>query len=434
MSDTLHRSKYSSRDDEATPRNLPYHTPIVEDENDALAKEAGSVVSSVASEEPTNRGDPDQYPILLPVDEHIHNPERRFIIIPNTSDSSSDVSSTEKKSSERRGPAERAAEPDPEPPFYEANTCRKYESPPAREDKTGKKDTRPEAEHRRSRPGDLPPIITDSGIERRSFDSRREKSTRTDSRGDNYYSPRLSSASSRTPRERLSTPEVIEHATNGRDRSYYRGGSSPDRHGRGNGRRYKEKEYKSANSSSPTLQKQRTSELPGYTRRGSKENHDSSRQHVHRSSFKSDRQVPASIPSQSDRDSSSQYSSTSRDTRVPPQYSDTFSSSEDEPRPQADSRRRRPGAPTGKADYLTTPVESGGAGRRKSRGQSSLPSPRLSQNSLSDPYSSSSSSRSATFPREPVPVRGDDRAVTWARRARFGCDFACVQLAAVTAN
>ncbi|KAH8167512.1 hypothetical protein CIB48_g707 [Xylaria polymorpha] len=404
---------------------MPYHIglrkpppPIVEDENDALAKEAGSVVSSVPSEEPTNRGDPDQLPILLPVDEHQHNPERRFIIIPNAADLSSDASGTEKKSSRYRRSAERTAEPDTEPPFYEANTGRKYESPPDREEKASRKETRPETEHRRSRPGDLPPIITDGGSEGRSYDSRRAKSTtRTENPGEDYFSPRLSSASSRPPRDRLLSPEVIEHATNGRDRPYYRGGSSPDPQSRDrsahpsdqynrnfrNDRKYKESERKSAHPSSPTLQKRRTSELPKYTRRGSKESQEPSRQYNDRPSSKSGRKVPSSTRS-SDRDSGSQQSSSSRDARGPPQYSDTFYSSEDESRVRADSRRRRP-MPVGKPEFLAAPAESRGTDRRKSRGQASLPSPRLSQSSLS----SSSSSRSATFPREPVPSRPEDR-------------------------
>ncbi|KAI0972665.1 hypothetical protein F4678DRAFT_428971 [Xylaria arbuscula] len=46
--------------------------PSVKDENDMLAKEAGPVVSSVLFEEPPNRSDPDQYLILLPVNEKVH--------------------------------------------------------------------------------------------------------------------------------------------------------------------------------------------------------------------------------------------------------------------------------------------------------------------------------------------------------------------------
>ncbi|KAI3335073.1 hypothetical protein F4824DRAFT_465762 [Ustulina deusta] len=423
VSGTPPGSSYSFQGDQPVSRKGPYHVgprkpppPSVENENDALAKEAGSVVSSVPSEEPTNRGDPDQYPILLPMDEHVyqHNPERRFVLVSNPSDGSSDVSGSEKKSSQRCRSAERPAEPDPEPDFYEANTCRKYVLPSFREDKTSRKETRPEGEQRRSRPGDLPPIITDGVSEGRSQGTRRAKpTTRADSRGEDYFSPRTSSASSRAPRERVSTPEVIEHATNGRDQQYYRGGSSPETQSRNrsthpsdqynrkvaNDRTYKERESKSAHSSSPTVQRRRTSELPRYARHDSREDRESSRQFVDRLSSKSDRKVQSSTHSQSDRDSSSQHSP----TRVPPHQNNTFYSSEDESLPRADSHRRRSAMPAGKPEYLSTPVEARASGRRKSRGQSPLPSPRLSQTSLSDPYSSSSSSRSSTFPRESMP-------------------------------
>ncbi|KAI0434551.1 hypothetical protein F5Y09DRAFT_295817 [Xylaria sp. FL1042] len=435
ISDSPRGSSYSFPGDQAIPRKLPYHLgsrkpppPSVEDENDALAKEAGSVVSSVPSEEPPNRGDPDQYPILLPVDEQVykHNPERRFVLVSNPSDGSSDVSASEKTPGQRRRsverpaerPAERQAERpvelDPEPDFYEANTCRKYVLPSSREDKTSRKETRPEGEHRRSRPGDLPPIITDSVSEGRSHDTRRAKPTsKDDSRGEDYFSPRVS-ASSRAARERLLTPEVIEHATNGRDRSYYRGGSSPEAQSRNrsahpvdqysrnlaNDRKYKEREPKSAHSSSPTVQKRRTSELPRHARRDSREGYESSRQFANRPSSKTDRKILASTHSQSDQDSSSQHSSTHL-----PHQNDTFYSSEDESSPRTDSRRKRAAMPAGKTEYLSAPVASRASGRRKSRGQSPVPSPQTSQTSFSDPYSSSSSSRSSTFPREPVHSR-----------------------------
>lgn len=383
-------------------------------------------MSSVPSEEPPNRGDPDQYPILLPVDEHVHehNPERRFVLVSNSSDLSSDASGSEEKSTWRRRSAERRAEPDPEPASYEANTGRKYGSPPDREDKTSGKETRPETDFRRNRPGDLPPIITDSGNGGRSHDARRARSTATDGRGEDYFSPRLSSASSRVPRERLLTPEVIEHSTNGRDRPYYRGGSSPgpqshdrstrpsDQHNQNpaNDRKFKERTSKSAHSYSPALHKRRTSEVPNYTRRGSKESYESSRQVVDGPSSKSSRKGPSSTNSQSGLDSDSQHSSTTRDTMAPPSYNETFYSSEDEARLRLNARGERPDMPTGKTEYLSTPVESWSVGRQKSGGQSPLRSPQLPQNSLSDPYSSSASSRSATFPRESIPSRDDDYA------------------------
>ncbi|KAI0810530.1 hypothetical protein GGR55DRAFT_678492 [Xylaria sp. FL0064] len=427
ISDSPRGSSYSFQGDQAVPRKLPYHLsprkpppPSVEDENDALAKEAGSVVSSPPSEEPPNRGDPDQYPILLPVDEQVykHNPERRFVLVSNPSDGSSDVSASEKTSGQRRRSAERSVERsaklDPEPDFYEANTCRKCVGP-SREDKPSRKETRSEGDHRRSRPGDLPPIITDSVSDSRSHDTRRSKPTsRDDSRGEDYFSPRVSSASSRAPRERLLTPEVIEHATNGRDRSYYRGGSSPETQSRNrsahpsdqysrnlaNDRKYKEKESKSAHSSSPTVQRRRTSELPRYARRDSREGYEASQQFVNRPSSKTDRQIVPSTHSQSDQDSSSQHSS-----KRGRYQNDTFYSSEDDSSPRTDTGRRRTAMPAKKTEYLSTAVDSRDPGRRKSRGQSPLPSPQASQTSFSDPYSSSSSSRSSTFPRESASSR-----------------------------
>ncbi|KAI1366592.1 hypothetical protein F5Y08DRAFT_129807 [Xylaria arbuscula] len=431
-SDTPRGSTYSFQGEQAVPRRMPYHIavrkpppPSVEDENDALAKEAGSVVSSVPSEEPPNRGDPDQYPILLPVEEEMyqHNPERRFVLVSNPEDGSSDASDPEKQTSQRRRSTERPAEPDPEPDFYEANTCRKFVTPSSREEKPSKKEIRPDGDHRRSRPGDLPPIITDAANEPQSHDARRVKqASRADSRGDDYFSPRTATASSRTPRERTLAPEVIEHATNGRDRSYYRGGSSPEAQPRNrsahpneqrnrnvaNDRKYKDREPGSAHSRSPTLQKRRTSELSKYSRRDSRGSVESSRQFADRISSRSSRRAPSSTASLSDRESSSQRSSA---PPVPPHQNDTFYSSEDEPIVRVDHRSRRKSAlPSGKPEYLSTPVESRTSSRRKSRPQSSLPSPRLSQTSLSEPYSSSSSSRSSTFPRESRHSRDrDDR-------------------------
>lgn len=58
--------------------------PSVEDEVDSLAREYGSVsLFSNPEEEPSSRGDVEQYPVILEV--HEHNPERRFVIVPNSS-------------------------------------------------------------------------------------------------------------------------------------------------------------------------------------------------------------------------------------------------------------------------------------------------------------------------------------------------------------
>ncbi|KAI0205380.1 hypothetical protein F4808DRAFT_282557 [Astrocystis sublimbata] len=429
-----HNSSYSSSDDEVIPsRRACRHDPrkppppIVEDENDALAKEAGSVVSSVPSEEPTNRGDPDQLPILLPVQEH--NPERRFVLVPNESDLSPDpksgVSVSEERQSQYRRPAAEAAEPDTEPTTYQANTrrSRKQDALLDRKDKAAKEDVRPEIERRRSRPADLPPIITDGEGEGWPNDNRRAKSTtRTDHQGEGYFSPHFSSASSRVAREGLLTPEVTEHATNGRDRSYHKGGLSAvtpnrdrsahpsdqkDRSSRKESR-YEGAGYRPTHPPSPTLERRRTSDVSKQARRDSKESYDP-RLKFERPSPRSDRRAPSFTYSPIERHSGSQRSASKRDARAPPTYGDTFYSSEDEPRLPTNSRRPGSAIPPGKIDLLTTPGGSRGPSRRQSRGQSSLPSPRLSQSSLSDAYDSSSSTRSSTFPRETVPSRGEDR-------------------------
>ncbi|KAL1838998.1 hypothetical protein VTJ49DRAFT_2009 [Mycothermus thermophilus] len=81
--------------------------PCVEDEEESLAKEyigsGASIVPTVLDEEPKNRGEIDQQPMILPV--HEYNPERRFVIVPKAG------TDDESKTAEAR---------------YNANTCRKY--------------------------------------------------------------------------------------------------------------------------------------------------------------------------------------------------------------------------------------------------------------------------------------------------------------------
>ncbi|KAI1180802.1 hypothetical protein F4777DRAFT_173215 [Nemania sp. FL0916] len=421
VADVPLRSSHPPRDDQATPRRVPYHIsirrpppPSVEDESDALAKEAGSVVSSLTSEEPPNRGERDQWPLLVPVDEYLHelNPERRFVLVSNPSDSSSDASVSETQRKPRGRSTAPSAKPDPEPVSYEANTGRKYALSFDREDKTGKKqDIRPDAEHRRNRPVDLPPIITTGGESEKRDGTQQSKSPATDRRREDYLSPRrLSSASSRAPREHLLSPEIIEHATNGRDKPYHRGRPNSDSQARdrsaplanqydrgtSNGGKHNQRESRSAHSHSPTLHKRRPSEVPKYTRHASKDSTGSSRHFAEGSSSRSDRKGPSSPHHQSRRESSSKHPNTEA-SRAPPPYNDAFYSSEDEHQPRADHRGSRSGMPTEKTEYLTMPDEPRGVGRRKSVKQSPSHSP---QNFLSAPYSNSSNSRSATFPRE----------------------------------
>lgn len=271
-----------------TVRELP-PAPTVEDEVEALAKEHGSVVTEVADEKPQHPGEADQYPILELI--HDYNPERRFVIVPTSSDvgSAGDATDTERKPRQRpvdkeeeqpveedeqrpvekqgQRPAgrseyrpieeesERGRRAEARPSPYEANARRKYDSlapedteanrKPDREEYTSRKSERdeqdrpPTRERRRSRLGDLPAIVTDldsgrsdEGLERRfegtPRDTPRARSNVRGERGpDDYFSPGRSSR--KIPDDSMLTPDVIKHSTKGRDRAYwdYSGGSTP---------------------------------------------------------------------------------------------------------------------------------------------------------------------------------------------------------------
>ncbi|CRJ86978.1 hypothetical protein BN1723_000213 [Verticillium longisporum] len=70
----------------SVPRYVPRPpAPTVEDEAEALSKEHGSL-DTASVDAPPSRGDVDQQVLLEEV--HEHNPERRFVIVPNSSDSS----------------------------------------------------------------------------------------------------------------------------------------------------------------------------------------------------------------------------------------------------------------------------------------------------------------------------------------------------------
>ncbi|CAJ2507734.1 Uu.00g089200.m01.CDS01 [Anthostomella pinea] len=434
FSDSNSPSNESFHIDPTAPRRLPFKValpvhnrhyqppppPSVEDESEALAKEYGSVVST-PSEEPPYRGEPDQDPILLPV--HEYNPERRFVLVSNASGSSDESSGSEKKPPRRPRSKERRAEPEPTP--YEANTGRKYVAPTPRGDETAKKrEARPARERRRSRMDELPPIITGAEPETRPRDVRRAKSTtRADVRGEDYFSPRLTSLSSRFQGESTLSPDVTEHATHGRDRSYYNGGLSPNtqrrnrsahpdqQHSRNlpNDHKHKDSSLQLGQPISPTFQKRHTGDIPRQTRRPSKSGHEMRRQYSDMPAPKLSRKCSTSSHAQSERDSASLKSASPREKRHSPHYNDTFHSSDEEQRPRLDTRRRKSALPTERTEYLGTPTETKTADRRKSRGVSPLPSPRVSQNSHNESYSSSSSPRSSTFPRDLRAPREEDR-------------------------
>lgn len=400
-------SSQSSYVDVPAPRPLPppppptYKPATVEDERVALAKEYGSVVATAPGEEPVHPGDPDQYPILLEV--HEHNPERRFVLVPTPSDTTDDSSDGAKKLPKR--PKSRGPKPEPEPTSYAANTGRKYEARAHREESDKKRDTVPNREKHRIKLDHLPTIVTDVGSTPQSPQSKRAKSTaKSDRGGDDYFSPRLSS---RFQNESTLSPDVIEHSSRGRDRAYYRGGSSPYTQDRNRSshpgaqyektsrddRRYKDKNLDSAKQSSPTHYKRRsTADLPQPVRGSSRVDYERARQHAEQRTPKADRNSYA----RSDRDTASMVSSGSTEKRGSPPSSEYYYSSDEEVRHKLRHHRRQESET--KAS-LGTPIDLRSSDKRRSRAPSPLPSPRVSQvHEKKD--SISSSPRSATFPKD----------------------------------
>ncbi|KAI1098998.1 hypothetical protein F4804DRAFT_99332 [Jackrogersella minutella] len=397
-----------------------YHPPppCVEDETEALAKEYRSAVATVPSEEPVHRGDPDQYPILLPV--HEHNPERRFVIVSTPSDTTDDSPHHVKKLPKL--PISREPSPEPELTSYEANTGRKYESRVRREEESERKrDAQPKNEKRRNKLEHLPTIVTDIRSEPRSPDTKRPKSTAARSEkgdGDDYFSPRIGS---RLQSGNMLSPDIIEHTSRGRDRAYYQGGTSPYPETRNRSahpnvqyekiptprddRRYKEKPVKLTKSISPTHHKRRsTADSPIQARASSKVDYEKQRQYAEPRSPRADRNSYA----RSERDATSQISSNSREKRESPPYGEYFYSSDEEVPHQIHSHRRQESAPSNGNPYIPTPTESRSNDKRRSRGPSPLPSPRVSQ--IYERESPSSSPRSGTFPKDIRFTRNEQRA------------------------
>ncbi|RYO96056.1 hypothetical protein DL763_003448 [Monosporascus cannonballus] len=404
--------------DPTAPRTLPFRVgrprdtpppPSVEDEIDALAKEHGSVISSVLSEEPPNRGEVEQDPILLEV--HEHNPERRFVLVAGSSESSDNSPETENKARIRAKSWEPRAE------TYEANTGRKYDtqSSPGTGEPDRKQEVRPSHDRRRSKLEGLPTIVTDTTADLRPHDSRKVRSATVLEQTTRDDSSRKERSRSRA--ESMLSPGVIEHATKGRDRPYYGGGSGPNSHRRSYSdypqeRRatYESKEGRNkdngpraAHSTSPTFAKRNPAlEVPTQTRRSSKE------------SYVWIRDAEPATARLERKNSTRSYARSERGSisRRPPDYRDPresalYDSSGDESRRKEESRRRKSFARDDRKDYLETPVDSRSSGRRRSQLPSPGPSPRESRSFVYDNHSSSAP-RSSTYPKESK-TSGDDR-------------------------
>ncbi|KAI6782962.1 uncharacterized protein J7T54_002122 [Emericellopsis cladophorae] len=191
--------------DPRPPRTRPPPPPTCEDEAEALAKEFGSLCTDTSADEPPSRGDFEQHPILLEV--HEHNPERRFVLVPDSPEPSAPAESQNKdegSDTERR----RKIQSDSEQPRY-PHVDRKYE--PVFEEKLTA-EPRPANPRRRSRQ-DLPALDT-------AYRKERTKSA---------VGPRPEAFSARpgvSHKEDLLTPDSVRNGSSRSDRVYYETASS----------------------------------------------------------------------------------------------------------------------------------------------------------------------------------------------------------------
>lgn len=172
-------------------------------------------MSTASDEEPKYRGDIDQQPILLPV--HEHNPERRFVLVPNAGSGGAPSAPKEQ---------------------YEANTCRKYvlvtpekTAEDGKEEKnkaaeSGKEEKRPDLSKRRSHQ-DLPRLTTDfehaevpEASIRRSGSRRGRERAVVDQEPQEYPKPR-ERASARPPDDAFLSPAAVRQTAGRRERAYW---------------------------------------------------------------------------------------------------------------------------------------------------------------------------------------------------------------------
>ncbi|KAI1138831.1 hypothetical protein F5Y05DRAFT_382524 [Hypoxylon sp. FL0543] len=215
------------------------------------------------------------------------------------------------------------------------------------------------------------------------------------------------------------SPDVIEHASRGRDRAYYQGGSSPytqNRHRSAHSnvqyeksprddKRYKDKSLNSGQPTSPTHHKRRsTADSPEQLKTPSKPDYSKARQYTEPRSPRPDRNYYA----RSERDTASQVSSSSAGKRDSQAYGDYFYSSDEEVPHDIQTRRRQDSVISNDArPYLRNQTGPRSPDKRRSRNPSPLPSPRVSQ--VYERESTTSSPRSATFPKDIKFSRNEQR-------------------------
>ncbi|KAF9881078.1 hypothetical protein CkaCkLH20_01228 [Colletotrichum karsti] len=382
--------------------------PSVEDETESLLKEHGSVVAA-ADDEPPSRGDSEQHPIIMEV--HEYNPERRFVIVPKSSSEKGDSDSSDdakSRSSDSSRSVKSRANGD-----YAANTTRKYKS--SRLDDQDKSE-RPPLEKRKSRQ-DLPRIETDIRAEepRTRRHERTKSATRVEQQPADYFS---SPYEKRQPKETLLSPQVIKHATGGREKVYYdysqasRNGAPRPQRSHSNladQRRFDDNYTRQTSSNPPPARRSNTNV------ESAKDPRDSSGERLNESArYQRERPVPRGErpekkdPSppyeQADRDRDRQSKRTPTYKRDSPRRRDDSGSSSSDyshtPR-TANARRRRSFVKQEGRDVLLSPEQARPSQSVRSRSRAPAeavgPSPRVSAKSVAEDFPAAPRA-SQTFP------------------------------------
>ncbi|CRK34935.1 hypothetical protein BN1708_006570 [Verticillium longisporum] len=381
----------------SVPRYVPRPpAPTVEDEAEALSKEHGSL-DTASVDAPPSRGDVDQQVLLEEV--HEHNPERRFVIVPNSSDSSTSAPTAplKKGSADKEAPVEPKASTGGD---YEANTARKY-GPSSGDGKLA--EPRVPLERRKSRQ-DLPRIETELEMkEPQTRNHHRSKSTNHALEPPEYFTPQTRKRVS-TTKEELLSPQVIKHSTGGRDKVYYDYSKSQGRPLAPQRSRSNLVERRSEETSGRPTQ----SMSPGATRRSTM-NADAPRPVMKESDDRPSE--PSRRRDEYREDSSSRYerrreqrNSTYRRDSPPRKQRDGSSSSSDyaAKAPSSNTRRRRSTVIHDDRPYLSTPTQERTkplSGRSRSRAPTSpIPSPQISGKSFEESLQPQGPRSSATFP------------------------------------
>jgi len=250
-----------SRPTDRTRRVRRPPRPCVEDEVESLAREhTPSIAPSLSDEEPKNRGEVDQYPILVPVGVEPElvseqNSERRFVLV------NSDLGTEEVRDTPSHSPAR-----SPTKSEYEDNTCRQYvllsSDEPRKEEveeklSLGKKKSYQDLPRLNTDVGQDDPISPEPSIKRSASRRNREKPIID-------QPPRGSAQESIRPTAEAVFSPVVTHMAGGRERAYLDINSgaakSPSAKGpREEPRSKRNEEKRSTHSSSPSVRRRMSS-------------------------------------------------------------------------------------------------------------------------------------------------------------------------------